>query len=138
MRRLITAVLLATGLRAATIRGIVVDNQTGRPVGRAVVVAQPIAGTAGATQSATTNLSGAFELPPMPAGSWLIVANRRGFAPTPFGKGPLTLEAATQADLAIRLRRFGAISGTVVDENDVGLQEQEVVAYRNAHPPVMV
>jgi len=35
------------------------------------------------------------------------------------------------------MRRFGVITGTVLDENDVGLQEHDVVAYRNARPLVI-
>jgi protocatechuate 3,4-dioxygenase beta subunit len=134
MFRLVTVALLAAGLQAATVRGVVVDNQTGRPVGRATVVAQPIAGTAGAAESAVTDVNGAFELPPIAAGAWLIVANRRGFAPSPYGKEPVRVAASTELRLSIRLRRFGAITGTVVDENDVALQDQDVLAYRNVRP----
>jgi hypothetical protein len=39
------------------------------------------------------------------------------------------------AVLSIRLPHYGAIAGTVVDENDVGLPDHDVVAYRNTQPP---
>jgi hypothetical protein len=37
-------------------------------------------------------------------------------------------------NLIIRLPRLGAINGTVLDENDVGLPEHDVVAYRAVRP----
>ena len=40
--------------------------------------------------------------------------------------------------VSIRLPRFGAIVGTVLDENDVGMPEHEVVAYLNMRPPQIV
>jgi hypothetical protein len=138
MRQLLMATLTAAALRAAVIHGVVVDNQTGHPVARATVVAHPIAGTAGVTRSVRTDLNGAFELPALAPGAWLIVATRRGFAPTRYEKGPVRVDDETVAAVNIRLRRFGAISGTVVDENDVGLQEHDVVAYRNSRPLVLV
>jgi protocatechuate 3,4-dioxygenase beta subunit len=138
MRRLLMATLAAATLRAAVIRGVVVDNQTGHPVARATIVAHPIAGTNGETRSALTDLNGAFELPGMAAGAWLIVATRRGFAPTRYDKGPVRVDDQASASLNIRLRRFGSISGTVLDENDVGLQEHDVVAYRNSRPLLVV
>jgi protocatechuate 3,4-dioxygenase beta subunit len=80
----------------------------------------------------------------MPGGSYLVLASRRSFAPAQYGqkqwKGaavPITMEENATAFLTIRLERFGAISGTVVDENDVGLQEHDVVAYRNTRPPTI-
>jgi hypothetical protein len=40
--------------------------------------------------------------------------------------------------LSIRLPRFSSISGIIVDENDVGLPEHEVVAMSNTRPPRMM
>jgi hypothetical protein len=40
--------------------------------------------------------------------------------------------------LSIRLSRFSSISGVIVDENDVGLPEHEVVAMSNTRPPRMM
>ncbi|MBZ5624748.1 MAG: carboxypeptidase regulatory-like domain-containing protein [Acidobacteriia bacterium] len=137
--------LLAGALNAAVIRGVVVENQTGKPLARALVVAQPVAGTAGVTLSARTNSYGAFEFPAVPAGAYLVTASRRSFAPLQYGQKrwkaagvPVVLEEAGAAALNFRLQRFGAITGTVVDENDVGLPEHEVTAYRNTRPPQLV
>jgi hypothetical protein len=141
--RLVLLAFAAT-LHAAAIRGVVVEHSTGHPLARAVVVVQPIAGTNAAPQSVRTGVNGAFEIGPLAAGAYLVLASRRAFAPTQYGQKqwksagtPVVLEENAATFLTIRLQRFGAISGTVLDENDVGLQEHDVVAYRNTRPPVL-
>src|SRR5215475_3052111 len=128
MRGMLVAAALAASLHAAAIRGVVVEHATGRPLARAMVVIQPIAGTQAATQSVRTDLYGAFEFPPLPGGAYLVLASRRSFAPAQYGqkqwKGsgvPVVVEDNGTAVLGIRLQRFGSITGTVLDENDVGL-----------------
>jgi hypothetical protein len=145
MRLAILAMLLAAGLDAAVVRGLVVEHQTGRPLARALVVLQPIAGTNGATQSVHSDNYGAFEFASMPGGAYLVIALRRSFAPTQYGQKqwkssgvPVVMEENATTFLTLRMQRFGAITGTIVDENDVGLQEHDVVAYRNSRPPVLV
>jgi carboxypeptidase family protein len=133
MRQALMATLVVATVHAASIRGVVVDNETGRPLAHAAVVAQPIAGTSGVPYSARTGLNGVFELSGLTSGAWLLTASRRGFAPTQL-RLPVSVAADSESALTFRLRRFAAISGTVLDENDVGMQEQEVVAYRNARP----
>ena len=134
--------LAASALEAAVIRGVVVENQTGRPLARALVTVQPVAGTPGAAQSARTNLYGAFEFSPVAAGAYLVTASRRGFATLEYGQKrwkaagvPIVVDESGTAALNLRLPRLGAITGWVVDENDVGLPEHEVMAYRNTRPP---
>ncbi|MEI9973134.1 MAG: hypothetical protein WDO73_14445 [Ignavibacteriota bacterium] len=51
---------------------------------------------------------------------------------------PIALEAGDAASLTIRMLRFGAITGTLLDENDVGLLEHEVAVYTNARPPKLL
>src|SRR5262249_28057122 len=79
------------------------------------------------------------------AGPYFVTASRRAFAPLQYGqKGwkssgiPVAVGNAAETILKIPLPRYGAITGRIVDENDVGLPEQEVIAYRNTRPPVMV
>jgi len=137
--------LAAGALQAAVIRGVVVENQTGRPLARALVTVQPVAGTAGAPLSVRTNVYGAFEFPPLAPGAYLVTASRRAFATLQYGQKrwkaagvPVILDEAGTVALSLRLPRFGSIAGTVVDENDVGLPEHEVMAYRNTRPPQLV
>jgi hypothetical protein len=131
--------------RAAAIRGVVVEDAGGLPLARSLVVVQPIAGTGAPAQSVQSNPDGQFEFASLPAGAYLVLASRRGFAPVQYGqkqwKGsgvPLVLGDDGAASLEIRLHRFGSIAGTVLDENDVGLPDHEVVAYKNERPPVLV
>ena len=44
------------------------------------------------------------------------------------------LAADASTFITIRLPRYGAITGTILDENDVGLPQQTIVAYRAAQP----
>jgi large repetitive protein len=142
---LLALVAMAVVGHAATLRGMVVEAQTGKPLARALVVVQPVAGGAGSTQSIRSNGSGVFLFPPMPAGAYLISAARRAFAPIQYGqKGwkssgvPVVLQESEETTIRIAMPRFGAITGRIVDENDVGLPEHEVIAYRNTRPPVVV
>src|SRR5262249_42276145 len=78
-------------------------------------------------------------------GAYLVSVSRRAFAPVHYGQKrwnaagvPVLVDESRPAVLNIRLPRFGAITGTLLDENDLGLPEHEVVAYRSTRPPRMV
>ena len=138
--------LVACGtLQAAIIKGSVVENQTGKALARTLVSIQPLPGSEGPTGSVRTNLYGMFEFIDLPAGAYLIHAARRGFMPVQYGQKswraagqPVVLDKDQSTFLSIRLPRFSAISGIIVDENDVGLPEHEVVAMSNTRPPRMM
>jgi len=137
--------MLAGALHPATIRGTVVEHQTGKALTRALVVVTPVRGSPGPTVSVRTNIYGTFETPPLPAGAYLVSVSRRSFAPAQYGQKrwkapglPVFLEEAGSTFLNIRLPRFGSVSGTILDENDVGLPEHDVAIYRNTHPPQLV
>jgi hypothetical protein len=138
--------LLACGvLRAAIIKGTVVENQSGKPLARTLVAVTPVPGSPGPSVSARTNTYGTFEFAGLPAGSYLVHAARRGFMPVQYGQKnwrasgtPIVLDADQSTFLYVRLPRFASISGIVVDENDVGLPEHEIAAYRNSRPPRLV
>jgi hypothetical protein len=135
----------AAALHAAIIQGTVVEAQTGRPLARTLVVASPVAGTAGAGKSVRTNVYGTFDLEGLAAGAYIVTASRRAFATTQYGQKqwksaglPVVLEEPQKMQIEIRLPRLGAIAGKIVDENDVGLPEHDVVVFRNTRPPVLV
>jgi hypothetical protein len=50
----------------------------------------------------------------------------------------VAVKDSDETTLRISLPRFGAITGRVVDENDVGLPEMDVIAYRSTRPPTVV
>jgi hypothetical protein len=51
---------------------------------------------------------------------------------------PVFVEENGNTTLVIRMPRFAAIQGTVLDENEVGLPEHDVAVYRNTRPPQQV
>src|ERR1041384_7470121 len=145
MWRWMLATLAAGALQAAVIRGVVVEHQTGKPLARALVVIQPVAGTQAPTQTVRTNSYGAFEFQGLAGGAYLVTASRRAFAPAQYGQkrwkgsgAPIVLEETASTMLELRLQHFGSISGVILDENDVGLPEHDVVGYRTARPPQLV
>jgi hypothetical protein len=138
-------VLAACSLQGAVIRGIVVENMTGYSLSRALVTVQMIGAASDAAVSIRTNDSGGFEFSDLPAGAYIVRASRRGFLPMEYGQRqwnsagtPVIVDKAAAASLNIRLSRFGAITGTVRDENEVGIPDQDVAAYTNTEPPHFV
>ena len=88
---------------------------------------------------------GGFEFDSLAAGSYVLKASRKGFLPVEYGQKrwnsagmPVVVREAETAFLNLRLPRFSAITGTVVDENNIGLPEHEVAAYRLRTPPELV
>ena len=145
MRKWLVFVLAGGALQAAIIKGSVVENQTGKALARTLISIQPLPGSAGPTGSVRTNSYGMFEFVDLPAGAYLIHASRRGFMTVQYGQKnwraagqPVVLDQDQSTFLSIRMPRFSSISGVIVDENDVGLPEHEVVAMTNTRPPRMM
>jgi hypothetical protein len=145
MRNSLVLLLAAGALHAAVIRGVVVEHSSGKPLSRTQIVLAPLPGTPGQSRATRTNTYGNFEYSGLPAGAYLISAARRGFPPVQYGQktwrasgSPVVVAEDESKFLNVRMPRFGAITGTVVDENDVGLPDHEVVAYRYAKPPQLV
>jgi hypothetical protein len=128
----------------AVIRGIVVENQTGRPLARTLIQLSTVSGSAHTERTVRTDLSGGFTISELPAGAFLVSASRKGFATMQYGQKqfrsaglPIILEENQRVDIEIRLPRMGAIAGRIVDENDVGLPDHDIVIYRLARPPLL-
>ena len=145
MRKWLVFLLAGGALQAAIIKGSVVENQTGKALARTLISIQPLPGSAGPTGSVRTNTYGMFEFIDLPAGAYLIHASRRGFMTVQYGQKnwraagqPIVLDEDQSTFLSIRMPRFSSISGVIVDENDVGLPEHEVVAMSNTRPPRMM
>jgi len=140
----VTALVCVMNVHAAVIRGSVVEHATGKFLARAVVTVQPVAPTPGTPVSGKTNVSGLFEFAVVP-GTYVVKVARAGFMPVEYGQRrwnsaglPFAVDESMPAFLQIRMPRWGSISGSVVDENDIGLPEHEVVAYKNTQPPKLV
>ena len=143
--RALLLLLTALPLEAAILRGYAVEHATGKVLARTHVAIQPLPGTSGAAMSVYTNSYGVFEFINIPAGAYLLNASRRGFAPVHYGQKrwnapgtPVVLDQDQTVTISVRLPRYGAITGYVVDENDVGMTQHEVIAYRNTRPPKAV
>jgi hypothetical protein len=138
-------VLLAFAAHAATIHGQVVETQSGKPLARALVVVQPVTGSKGATASLRTNPNGLFEFANLPAGSYIVSAAKTGFYPMEYGQKrwntagtPVVLADSDDFSMRLALPHFGAITGRVLDVNDVGIPNCTVWVYRNSEPPEVV
>ena len=112
---------------AALIRGNVVENQSGKPLARAVVTLTPVQGTPGGAQSVHTNGYGTFSFESLAGGGYVIRVSKLGFMPMEYGQKqwnsagrPVFVTSDASESVTIRLPRYGAVSGTIVDENDVG------------------
>ncbi len=130
--------LLAGMLHSAVIRGTVVENLTGHPLAHASVLAEPVPGSAGTRLTGHTNRYGLFEFSGLAPGIYILQATRIPFVTAYYGQKrwnsagmPLTVTESDAQFVTIRMRRYAAISGTVVDENDVGQPQFEVAAYRS-------
>jgi hypothetical protein len=140
MGKLLLAALCCSAAHAAVIGGVVVDHATGRPLARSLVTLRPVDGTGGKPQSVRAGRIGQFAFT-VSAGMYLLRASRDGFAPFQYGQKewksagrPMAVEQDGSLSVDIRLRRYAAISGTVLDENEVGIPDQKVVAYPAKQP----
>jgi hypothetical protein len=139
------ACLLTTisAARAGVIAGTVIEQQSGRPLARTVVRLQPIPRAGNETRSFQTRAesSGGFTFPGVPDGLYLILATREYYFPAaygqkrPTGQGtPVEVTADSKVFAELRMRRMGVVTGRVLDENDIGMPDIPVVAYRARFP----
>ena len=143
-KALLSVLLLAAALSAATLRGTVVENLTGHPLAHASVLLEPVPGSAGSRVTGRTNRYGLFEFTAKP-GIYILQATRVPFLTAYYGQKrwnsagmPLTITESDSQFVTIRMMRFGAINGLVVDENDVGQPGFAVAAYKNTRPLQLV
>lgn len=129
---------------AATIRGIVTEKASGYSLSHASVTLKPIAG-GGTDRTMQTSANGSYEFRNLPAGSYVIQATRVGFLTAEFGQRAWNAAGTAvkigQDDVftaRLALARMGGISGTVRDENEVGIPAQDVAAYAATRPPRLV
>ncbi len=129
----------------ATLQGLVLDHETGRPLARSLVVLDALPGTLDGGHAAVhTDVHGVFSFTSIPNGAYLLSASRIGFATLHYGEnatgkpGKAVLLSTDLAGVEIRLHRLGAIAGTVWDENQIGLAEVPVLVYSASRPITLV
>jgi len=141
----VLACLLTTisATRAGVINGTVIEHASGRPLARTVVRLLPIARTGSDAKPLQTRAesSGGFTFPGVPDGLYLIVATREYYFPAaygqrrPTGQGtPVEVTPDSKVFAELRMRRMGVVTGRVLDENDIGMPDVPVVAYRARFP----
>jgi hypothetical protein len=140
----IPALLAAASLDAAVIRGTVVSQESGQPLSQASVTLKAIAGSGGGTLTGKTNSFGIFEFRAA-GGAYLLTATRQHYVPAYYGQKrwnsagtPIVIEEEKATAVSIRMHRYGAITGRVLDENDVGILAHDVIAYRIEQPTQIV
>lgn len=132
-----TTLATAPFATAAMIHGIVIEQATSRPIARATVRLQTVIGGELRTLStALTNRSGQYWFPSLEDGRYFVSAHRSTYFEAQFGQKrpagrgePIVTKGDSTTFAEIRLRKLGAITGTLVDENRVALPETSVIAY---------
>ena len=141
LRLLVAYLALACGARAAVLQGMVLDFESGHALARTIVVLQPLQGQNGPkAQNLRTESNGSFFFNAAP-GAYLLTLDREGFATYRHGAKcwncagvPLFLNGEERTAVDIRMRRLGAITGTVLDENQVGIPNVPVIVYTATRP----
>jgi hypothetical protein len=143
-RVLFPCLLAATAARAGVIQGTVQEYASGLSLSRTVVRLVPVPRADNIdlrTLQLRTASAGQFVFFNVPDGYYFLIATREGYFPgaygqrRPNGQGtPILITKDSDLFAQLRLRRKGAITGRVLDENGVGIEGVPVVAYRARLP----
>jgi hypothetical protein len=144
MRQMLLALLLAGAVRAGVVQGTVQEFASGYALSRTVVrlIPVPRADNIDLKQmQLRTAGAGQFVFFNVPDGYYFLISTREGYFPgaygqrRPNGQGtPIFVTKDTDLFAQLRMRRKGAITGRVLDENGVGIEGVPVVAYRARLP----
>ena len=119
----------ANQLRPATVHGTVLAADTGRPVGRALVVLWYNS----TTRSGTTDANGRYEIQNIDPGPYSAAVSKPGFVYTEFnGRRWSPLSAGEDRGIDFLMARANVISGTVFDEHGEALRGIAVQAMMKA------
>jgi len=140
--RLFLLYLLAISLPGAVIQGIVLDEESGNPLARTAVSLIPLPGTSAGTSSIRSGDHGAFTVTDVRPGWYVLRCTRKGFVPAEVGQlrpgrpgMPFEIAPDTQSSFfQIRMRRLAAVTGSVLDENSVGIPDWPVHIYTAQKP----
>jgi len=140
-------VLLVLGgaltLPAGVVSGVALEWASGKPLSRTIVHLQPVPGSGRQLQPLQTRSgrSGQFQFVSVPDGLYLLETQREGFLPAAYGQRrptsygtPIMVSKDSALFAELRLHRMGSLTGTVQDENNVGMPRVNVVAYRAQLP----
>jgi protocatechuate 3,4-dioxygenase beta subunit len=144
---LLLGLLLSPVVTAGVVQGTVQEYASGYALSRNVVRLVPVPRPDNIDLKQIqlrTASSGHFVFSSVPDGYYFLIATREGYFPgaygqrRPNGQGtPIFVTKDSDLFAQLRMRRKGAITGRVLDENGVGIPSVPVVAYR-AHLPLRV
>jgi len=135
--------LLCLQASAATVHGTIFDEETQNPIARTRVTLVPLPGTTGPVTSQLADERGAYLFSNVPPGWYLVRATRIGYATGEYGQArpgrPGTpFEVAEAADSneshQIVMRHQSVITGSVVDDNGIGIPGWPVSLYTARQP----
>lgn len=143
MLRLVCLLIGSWGIAAAgTIQGMILEFGSGLPLARARVYLEVVEGT-GVRRVASlyTQRGGQFSFGEQPDGLYMVSAERESYAlaqsgqrrPEGFGT-PFAVAKESSQFVELRLHKLGVITGTIRDENGVGLPGVRVLAYARRLP----
>jgi hypothetical protein len=142
----LAALLLLTATAyGATVQGVIFDEETQNPIARARVTLIPLPGTSGTATSLLANDRGQYNFADVHPGWYLIRATRVGYETAEFGQShpglpgtPFEVTDQAPADGAemhqIVMQHQAAITGTVVDDNAIGIPGWAVSVYTARQP----
>jgi len=136
------ALLIAASAHAAVVEGVVLDEETGSPLARSVVTLVPLPGTSAGIVSIRAGDRGSFAILSVRPGWYVLRTSRKGFATTEAGslrsgRPGMPFEIADDSQstfLQVRMQRLGALTGSVLDENNVGIPDWPVIVYSARKP----
>jgi hypothetical protein len=139
---LVSICALALTAHAAVVEGVILDEESGNPLARTEVSLIPLPGTLAETTGVRTGARGSFVILSVLPGWYILRATRRGYAPTESGqlhpgrpgKAFEVADDRTTGFLEIHMSRLPAITGTVLDENGIGMPRRVVHIYSSGKP----
>jgi hypothetical protein len=142
--RLTTLTLLTASAHAGVVQGTVQEFASGYALSRTVVrlIPVPRADNVDLKQMQLRSAgAGQFVFFNVPDGYYFLIATRDGYFPgaygqrRPNGQGtPIFVTKDSDLFAQLRMHRKGALTGRVLDENNVGIEGVPVVAYRARLP----
>jgi hypothetical protein len=143
MKSVPALLLLAACLNAATVQGVVFDEETANPIARSQVSLLPLPGTQTKSVTVLADDHGRYLFSAVPPGWYIIRVSRIGFETGEFGQlrpglpgKPFQVKDDPDENelRQILMRRQAAISGSVVDDNSIGIPDWMVSVYTARRP----
>lgn len=144
MKSLLALLVLAASMNAATVQGVIFDEETSNPIARSQVSLVPLPGTKTKSVTLLADDHGRYIFSSVPPGWYIVRVSRIGFETGEFGQlrpglpgKPFEVKDDSDDDQLrqILMRRQAAISGSVVDDNNIGIPDWPVSIY-TARPPI--